>query len=240
MTARSVAAQEQSLVARAVRMLNVAGVMHMSGHVALRDGSERGTMWINSRKASRSTLTASDIVPFDIEAGKRIGDGDEPPSEYHIHTEIYKRRPDVGAIVHSHPEHILILSVAGQPLRQVSAILPFLPEDGAPTFDSPVLINTVERGKALATALGEAGAVVLRQHGTVTVGASLEDAVVRMICAEDNARLQLGALRVGEPRYIRGEELKALARENLAPIIVRKFWHYHEESARVAGALEGL
>jgi L-fuculose-phosphate aldolase len=240
MIASPVASTRGEQIARAVRICNAAKVMDMNGHVSARDPDRPNIMWINSRKASRSTLTASDIVPFDIEAGKRIGDGDEPPSEYHIHTEIYKRRPDVGAIVHSHPEHILILSVAGQPLRQVSAILPFLPEDGAPTFDSPVLINTVERGKALATALGEAGAVVLRQHGTVTVGASLEDAVVRMICAEDNARLQLGALRVGEPRYIRGEELKALARENLAPIIVRKFWHYHEESARVAGALEGL
>jgi L-fuculose-phosphate aldolase len=208
--------------------------------VSARDPENAGVMWINSRKASRSTLTAGDVVPFDIEAGRRIGDGDEPPSEYHIHSEIYKRRPDVGAIVHSHPEHILILSVAGHPLRQVSTICPFLPEEGAPTFDSPVLINTVERGKALVNALGDAPAVVLRQHGTVTVGASLEEAVVRMICAEDNARLQLGALRVGEPRYLRGEELAGIKRENLAPVIIRKFWHYHEESARVAGAFDGL
>ena len=216
------------------------GVMDMNGHVSERDPDQPSIMWINSRKASRSTITMNDVVPFDIEAGKRIGEGDEPPSEYHIHTEIYRRRPDVFSIVHSHPEHILTLSAAGHRLRQVSAICPFLPAEGAPLFDSAVLINTKERGTAVATVLGDAGAVVLRQHGTVVVGGSLEEAVVRMICAEDNARLQFRTLQIGEPRYIAGEELAVLKKENLAPIIYRKFWHYHEESARTAGALDGI
>jgi ribulose-5-phosphate 4-epimerase/fuculose-1-phosphate aldolase len=227
-------------IARAVRICNAAKVMDMNGHVSARDPDRPGVMWINSRKASRSTLTAGDVVPFDIAAGSRIGEGDEPPSEYHIHTEIYKRRPDVGAIVHSHPEHILTLSVAGHDLKQVTSTNPFLPETGAAVFDSAVLINTLERGAKMAEALADGPAVVLRQHGTVVVGATLEEAVVRMICAEDNARLQLRALQVGTPRYLRGEELRVLQRENLTPVIIRKFWHYQEESARVAGAFEGL
>lgn len=235
-----VASRRGEQIARAVRICNAAKVMDMNGHVSARDPDDPNVMWINSRKASRSTLTAADVVPFDIAAGKRIGAGDEPPSEYHIHTEIYKRRTDVGAIVHSHPEHILTLTIAGHPLRQVTTVCPFLPEAGAPAFDSPVLINTTERGKALATQLGDADAVVMRQHGTVTTGPTLEDAVVRMICAEDNARLQIRALQIGEPRYLAGEEYAGLQRENLTPVIIRKFWHYHEESARVAGALEGL
>jgi L-fuculose-phosphate aldolase len=227
-------------IARAVRICNAAKVMDMNGHVSARDPDRPDVLWINSRKASRSTLTSADIVPVEIATGKRIGEGDEPPSEFHIHTEIYKRRPDVGAVVHSHPEHILTLSVAGHALQPVSSTNPFLPEDGAAVFDSAVLINTIERGAAMANALGEGPAVILRQHGTVVAGATLEEAVVRMICAEDNARLQLGALRVGEPRYLRGEELAGIKRENLAPVIIRKFWHYHEESARVAGAFDGL
>ena len=227
-------------IARAVRICNAAAVMDMNGHVSVRDADDPNIMWINSRKASRSTLTAADVVPFDIGAGRRVGEGDEAPSEFHIHTEIYKRRPDVRSIVHSHPEYILTLSVAGVALRQVTNINPFLPEAGAPTFDSSVLINTEARGSAVAEQLGAAGAIVLRQHGTITVGVSVEESVVRMITAEENAKVQYRALQIGTPRYLGGEELVVLARENLTPVIIRKFWHYHEQTARMQGALAGL
>ncbi len=228
------------VIARAVRICYASGVMDMNGHVSVRDARDSNVMWINSRKASRSTLTAADVVPLDIASGRRIGPGDEAPSEYHIHTEIYKRRSDVGSIVHSHPEHILALSVVGQPLRHVTCVNPFLPEAGAPVFDSAVLINTAARGAALAEQLGTAGAIVLRQHGTVVVGATAEESVVRMITAELNAKLQVETLQMGTPHYVAGEELAVLARENTTAIIIRKFWHFHEETARSMGALEGL
>jgi L-fuculose-phosphate aldolase len=102
------------LIARAVRICNAAGIMDFNGHVSVRDDRTRTTVWVNSRAASRSTLTASDVVPFDIVKGQRIGDVDEPPSEYHIHREIYKLRGDVGAIVHSHPTYVLTLSIRGE------------------------------------------------------------------------------------------------------------------------------
>lgn len=229
----------RDLVARAVRICNNANVMDFNGHVSLRDEHSPKTMWINSRAASRSTLGAADVVPFDIEAGTRIGDVDEPPSEYHIHREIYKLRPDVGAIVHSHPTFVLTLSINGQTIMPSTSVGSFLPEAGAPTFDTPVLINTVERGRALAKTLGEAPAVVLRQHGAVTVGATVEEAVVRMICLENNALLQYQALQFGAPKYLHGEELAVLKRENWGNA-VEKFWHYHEETAHRAGALDGI
>jgi ribulose-5-phosphate 4-epimerase/fuculose-1-phosphate aldolase len=228
------------LIARAVRICYATNVMDMNGHVSVRDADDSNVMWINSRKASRSTLTAADIVPLDIATGKRIGTGDEAPSEYHIHTEIFKRRPEVGSIVHSHPENILALSIIGQPLRHVTCVNPFLPDAGAPTFESAVLINTQARGVAVAEQLGTAGAIVLRQHGTVVVGATVEQSVVRMITAELNAKLQGQALQMGTPRYIVGEELAAMTRENTDPKMIRKFWHFYEETARTTGALNGL
>jgi ribulose-5-phosphate 4-epimerase/fuculose-1-phosphate aldolase len=234
------AAKYGDLIARAVRICNNANVMDFNGHVSARDESDANVMWINNRHASRSTLTAADIVPFDIAAGKRIGEGIEPPSEWHIHAEIYRRRPDVKGIVHSHPENILSLSAARVALKPVGAIGLFIPEDGAPVFDSAVLINTPERGRGMAQAMGDASIVVLRQHGTVTCGISAEEAVVRMICAEMNARQQYQAMQVGTPNYLRGEELKVLASEGGGAHGVRKYWHYHEESALKAGALDGL
>lgn len=233
------AGAQRELIARAVRICNHANVMDFNGHVSVRDERSPGVMWINSRAASRSTLGVADIVPFDIVAGTRIGDVDEPPSEYHIHREIYRARPDAGAIVHSHPTHVLTLSINGLTIMPATSVGSFLPETGAPTFDTPVLINTLERGRALAKALGDAPAVVLRQHGAVTVGATVEEAVVRMICLENNALLQYQALQCGTPRYLRGEELAGLKRENWGNAY-EKFWHYHEETAQRAGALEGI
>lgn len=227
-------------IARAVRICNHAGIMDMNGHVSQRDPDDPNVFYINSRKASRSTLTAADVVPFDIAAGTRIGPGDEAPSEFHIHREIYKKRPDVAGILHSHPEMINTLTIAGRRLQPVNAVGIFLPEDGAPVLDTAVLINTVARGAALAEALGDAPIVVLRQHGTVTVGDSFEQAIVRMWRAENNATALYRALAIGSPRFLTGEELAVLRRENLAPLIDRKFYHYLEETAARAGALDGV
>jgi ribulose-5-phosphate 4-epimerase/fuculose-1-phosphate aldolase len=92
----------------------------------------------------------------------------------------------------------------------------------------------------MADALGDAPAVVLRQHGAVVVGDSAENAVVRMVCAELNAKMQYQALQVGKPRYLHGEELKTIASEGGGKHGTTKYWTYLEETARKLGAFEGL
>jgi ribulose-5-phosphate 4-epimerase/fuculose-1-phosphate aldolase len=227
-------------VARAVRVCVAANVMDFNGHASARDENDPNVMWINNRHASRSTLTAAEIVPFDIAAGRRIGEGIEPPSEWYIHADIYKRRPEIRGVVHSHPEFIRTLTTVGQPLQPIDGVGAFLPENGAPLFDTCVLINTPARGEAVANAIGGAPMLVLRQHGAVTVGTSVEQAVIRMICAEQNAKMQIAALGIGEPRYLRGEEHRSIAVEANSDHAVKKFWTYYEETARTLGAFKGL
>ena len=239
MTTLSNSVRYRELVARAVRICNDAGVMDVNGHVSVRDGDDPNVLWINDRHAGRATLTAANVVPFDIRLGRRIGDGVEPPSEVPIHREIYLRRPEVGSIVHSHPHHVLALSAVGTVERPSTTVGTFLPEAGAPVFDSPVLIDTLARGEALAAALGDAPAIVLRQHGAVTVGSDVREAVVRMICLEDNARKQYGASIMGGVKYLVGGELAVLAVENWDNA-VEKFWRYHDETAQRHGALDGV
>jgi ribulose-5-phosphate 4-epimerase/fuculose-1-phosphate aldolase len=132
------------------------------------------------------------------------------------------------------------LSSVGQKLRPMIPSAPFVPEAGAPVFDSAVLINTEVRGKAMADAMGDAQIVVLRQHGTVVIGGYAEEAVVRMINAEDNAHTQFQALQIGTPHYFQGEELKVMMSEQGGPHGVRKSYHYWEETAERSGALDGL
>ena len=227
------------LVARAVRILTSLELMDMNGHVSARDASSPSTMWINSRKASRSTLRSRDIVPVDLSSGLRIGTGDGPPSEYHIHKEIMRRRPEVGGIVHSHPDFIVTLSIVGHILQPVTGIGSLLPEN-VPMFDDASLINTAERGEAVAELLGAGPAIVLRGHGVVVVGTTPEEALARYVCAEENARIQYKASALGTPHVLRGAELEFVRRETWTPAIVAKHWHYHEETARRSGAFEGI
>jgi ribulose-5-phosphate 4-epimerase/fuculose-1-phosphate aldolase len=234
------AVDEQRRVAQAVRILTWQGLMDMNGHVSVRDVQSPDTIWINSRRASRTTLRSSDVVPIDLPSGRRIGEGDEPPSEFHIHRAIMLRRPEVGAVVHAHPDDIVALSVAGKRLMPVTGIGSFLPQGGAPTFDDASLINTEERGEAVAALLGGESAVVLRGHGVVITGATVEEAVAQYVCAERNARIQYKSAMLGEPHVLRGEELAFVRRETWTPVITAKHWHFHEETARRHGAFEGL
>jgi HCOMODA/2-hydroxy-3-carboxy-muconic semialdehyde decarboxylase len=228
------------LVVRAVRICVDADVMDFNGHCSVRDDNDPNVMYINDRHASRTTLTVANVVPYDIKAGKRIGDGVEPPSEHWIHREIYLRRPDVKGVVHSHAENILALSCGGQTLKPIISIAAFLPEDGAPVFDSPVLINTETRSKGMCDAMGNAPVVVLRQHGTVTCGGSLQEAVARMVCCEKNAVMQLKAIQLGNPRYFKGEEKRVLDSEGGGAHGVKKYWTYLTGTAERNGAFVGL
>ncbi len=229
----------RGLVARAVRILHAQNLMDMNGHVSARDAEAPGTMWINSRRASRSTVTARDVVSVDLETGKPLGNGDPPPSEFHIHREILRRRPDVGGIVHSHPEFVVTLSVAGRVLQPVTGVGSFLPET-VPVFDDANLVNTKERGEQIAELLGDSPAIVFRGHGIVVVGATVEEALSRYVCAEENARMQYHALLLGEAHVLRGAELEAVRRETWTPAITQKHWTYHEKTAQRSGALDGV
>lgn len=229
------------LVARAVRVCNAEHVMDFNGHVSARDATEPNVMWINNRHSSRSTLTAADVVPFNLAAGKRIGDGIEPPSEWYIHASIYRHRPDVNGIVHSHPDFIVALSALGKRLRPITqtGAQAGIPEDGAPVYDHVETVHTHAAGEELAEVLGGAPVVVLRQHGAVTVGASVEQAVVRMISCEGNARQLCTVLAIGEPNYLRGEEWRRLAGAGEGSAHgTRKQWTFYEESAQKSGALD--
>jgi L-fuculose-phosphate aldolase len=229
----------RDLIARSIRIVNANGVMGKSGHVAARDEGDPHLMWINSRKASRSTLTERDVVRVDLRTGQGFAGDDEPPSEFHIHRAIFNRRPDVGAIVHAHPQFVVALSIAGHALEPVTIDGGFL-GGPAPTLDDARHISSPERGERLADALGDHSAVVMRGHGMVVVGRSVEEAVVRIILAADNAHTQYLGLALGTVSPLRPDELAAIAPHTGSDKSLRKAFHYEEETARRAGALDGL
>ncbi len=141
-------------------------------------------------------ITPANILTFDLE-GVLVAGTARPHSERFIHSEIFRARPDVNVVIHTHPTHTVALSATGQPMRPSSqggamftGALPVYTE----TMD---LIRTQAMGRSLAACLGSHHAVLMRSHGVTMTGPSLEQAVVLCVMLEEAARVQLLATAAG-------------------------------------------
>lgn len=186
------------------------GVLDAFGHVSTRV-ADRYDSFLLSRNLAPALVSEDDILEFNLD-GETL---DPRPAylERFIHGEIYKARPDVLAIVHSHSPAVVPFSVVDTPLRAVMHMAGFLASP-TPVFEirnvigaaSDLLIRTAESGKALATSLAQSPVLLMRGHGSVAVGMSLKDAVYRAIYTEINAKTQAEALRLGSCTYLTEEE----------------------------------
>jgi HCOMODA/2-hydroxy-3-carboxy-muconic semialdehyde decarboxylase len=147
--------------------------------------------------------------------------GRRPYLERFIHSEIYRARPDVQAIVHSHSPALIPFGITGTSLRPVFHMSGFLGsatpifeirEAGGPATD--MLIRDRKLGAALARTLGAASFALMRGHGSVAVGATLKQVVYRAIYAEVNARLQSEAVRLGTITFLNEQEAANASRTN--------------------------
>src|SRR5580765_4024518 len=191
------------------------------GHVSVRHPENPGRFLI-ARSMAPALVAAADILELDLD-GNAVAKGAAPTYlERFIHSEIYRARPDVTAVVHSHSAAVIPFGVVkGATLQAISHMGAFIGE-GAPVFEirdaagpsSDMLVRTPELGVALTKALGKDSIVLMRGHGATVVGVSLRQAVYRAIYAELNARLQSEALRLGKPVYLTREEAAGAARAN--------------------------
>jgi L-fuculose-phosphate aldolase len=181
----------RELVATASRIL--AGQGHddlIWGHASVRDPQDRG-VWIKSAEWGLGEVTPDRVHLVDPSGTVVAGDGARH-SEYPIHTEILAARPDVGAVVHTHPPHAVALAATGQPLLPVShAATMFVPPE-VPRFTATAdLILTPELGKQVAIELGDDDVLFLVNHGIVAVGPDLQTATVAAVVLERACRQQL-------------------------------------------------
>jgi ribulose-5-phosphate 4-epimerase/fuculose-1-phosphate aldolase len=204
------------------RVLAQKGVLDALGHVSVRDPHNPARYWM-SRSLAPELVTPSDIMEFDLDSNPIDRKDRALYVERFIHGEIYKARPDVNAIVHSHSPTVIPFSVTKVPLQPVLHNASFL-AFGAPVFDtrtvasdSDLLIRTPALGAALAKTLGPIAAVVLlRGHGDAVVASSLPNAVFRAYYTEINAREQEQAIALGgkDVVYITPEEAAAREKES--------------------------
>jgi ribulose-5-phosphate 4-epimerase/fuculose-1-phosphate aldolase len=206
-------------VAQACRVL---GALELTlatlGHASARL-PESNRILIRARGPAESGVrytSEDDVIEIDLE-GRRVGaktnDGYAPPIEVHIHTEIYRRRPDVHAVVHVHPPMAVLLTVCEKPLLPIyGSYDPHslrLALAGIPTFDRSILIQSPALGRELAAALGSAEVCLMRGHGITTAANSVEEATLLAIHLNELATLNYQANLLGGARPIPMEEQEA-------------------------------
>ena len=204
-------------------MLARADIVDHSGHGSARRDAE--SFYINSAASARGALTTDDIVAVDLD-GNLIEGSARPPFEFYIHSEIYRVRPDVHAVMHTHPRWSTFLTMIGAKYRAVYAQGALLGDD-IPLVDSPLSVNTRSMGEKVAATLGRGPAVLLKSHGAVVVGSTLVECFALAAYLEENAYRQYMAMQIGDP-YVFSEAEQQSFRERLwTPALFRKTWDHY-------------
>jgi HCOMODA/2-hydroxy-3-carboxy-muconic semialdehyde decarboxylase len=189
------------------------GVVDAYGHVSIRNPTNPNHLFL-ARHMAAGTVTASDVVEYDLDCNPMSGEGSAGYTERFIHCEIYRARPDVKAVVHAHSADVIPFTVSTAPLKPVYHMAGFI-SDGLPIFDirkasgqnTDMLIRNADLAKRLAQSLGNKPAALMRGHGAVIVADSLHIVVGRAYYLNMNARLQREAMALGGPvTYLTKEE----------------------------------
>ena len=201
------------------------GVVDGFGHVSARHPHKDGRFLL-ARSVAPAMATAADIMEFDLDGNPVDGRGRTLYLERFIHSEIYRARPDAGAVVHSHSPAVVPFSVVSAvPLRAVWHLGGVLGE-GCPIFEirtaagaaTDLLIRDRTLGAALAGSLGAGSVVLMRGHGCTVVGPTVRHAVFNAVYTEISAALQSEAMRLGAVTYLTREEAAAALACNAAQI----------------------
>ncbi len=200
-------------------ILYARGVVDGFGHVSLRHPTDT-KVFLMSRSRAPALVEAADICVYDMH-GEPLTEAAGPAYlERFIHSEIYRARPDVMAVVHSHSPSVIPFGATGQRLRPIFHMSGFL-GSGSAHFDmrdsageTDMLVRNPEQGKALAQALGTHSCVLMRGHGSTVTGTSLEQAVFRAVYTEVNAKLQAAAMALGSVHYLSETEAALAASTN--------------------------
>jgi len=196
------------------------GVLDGFGHISVRHDKQPDRFLI-ARSMAPGLVTTDDIVACDLDGNVHDKRGRKTYVERFIHSEIYRCRPDVMAVIHSHSPAVIPFGVTGARLRPICHMSGFLGAQ-VPVFEirhtagegSDLLIRNQALGKALAQSLGDGAVALLRGHGNVVVGFSIQQVVFRAIYTESNARLQSEAMRLGEINFLTPEEAQATSDMN--------------------------
>jgi ribulose-5-phosphate 4-epimerase/fuculose-1-phosphate aldolase len=235
--ARTVPRELARLVA-ANRILANEGVVDAFGHVSVRDPRNAGRFWL-ARSRSPALVELDDLMEFGLDGTAVDARGRTPYGERMIHAAVYAARADVHSVVHHHAYGVLPFTITDEPLRPVvhtaSVIGAEIPVwDIRTKFgDTDMLVRSIEQGRDLAATLAGNTCVLMRGHGAVVVGASVERAVLTAIYLQVNASVLLQALPLGAPQALSAGEIARSADAQFSPLALDRTWEYFCQRAGV-------
>jgi 3-hydroxy-2-methylpyridine-4,5-dicarboxylate 4-decarboxylase len=198
----------------ALRIISHEGLSDAFAHLSARvDGGKK--MLFMPRK-SPSIVKAKELF---------IVDFDKAVPQSAVHQAVYKVREDVGSVIHFHSPAVILLSVVGQtvkPMHNYSAIF----FEGVPVFTGTGQVESPERAAEIAAILGFAKAVILRGHGAVVVGKNIRESCILALYLEESARLQVEAMKLGEPKFVSQTEAERIAKRTFKPTSTERAWEH--------------
>lgn len=206
-------------------ILDRKGVMDELGHFSVRC-PEKGGVFING-KVSPGQAREEDVVLLDLDGNKLEGDL-EPAPESPLHLAVYQKRPDVMAIAHTHSPMVVTLSIAGVPLRTVQNQGAIIIGSGVPVFEKYGLVDSFELSYEVAEVMGSHNLCVLKSHGNLVAGGSIEEVCVYAIWAEKSARYQYQAMLIGEPHWYPEGEIEKMIQQQLRGKGHVRTWNYYK------------
>ncbi|HEU4617008.1 MAG TPA: class II aldolase/adducin family protein [Gammaproteobacteria bacterium] len=218
-------------VVAANRILANEGVVDAFGHVSVRDPRD-AERFVMSRSRSPALVELSDLMEFRLDGSPVDPRGRTVYGERMIHAAVYAARPDVHAVVHNHSRAVLPFALTGAPLEPVihtaSIIGPEIPVwDIRDRFgDTDMLVRTIEQGRDLAAALGSNTCALMRGHGAVVVGSSVQAAVLTAVYLQVDAEVLLAARGLGEPKGLSRGEIEKSSETQLSPLALDRAWEY--------------
>ena len=225
-------------VAMACRMLYVAELVDYSGHISIRiPGTDK--FLIHGHQVSRCEVTPDDVVTVDRD-GKKVEGKWNPPSELPMHIRTYRARDDVQSVAHLHNRMVVVLSMAGRPLVAADNPGALFGAAPLPVYNDPALIHTDEQGDAVARTLGTRDAAILRGHGSVVVGQSIEWTFAACVDLEESAARTCLASTLGPIRPYNDDELERVGKGRRKMSVIQKIWDHYVAKTKLAGLLNGL
>ena len=195
------------LVSQACRVLYAQGHEHFYlGHVSARAAPDR--IWIKPTGLGLGEIDPDDVVACDLD-GNQLTEGRPLHHEVPIHTEIYRRRPDVNCVVHTHPFHAAAYAAAAADFLMVSQDS-VLFADGVGLYPRAPLVVTPEQGREVADALGSSKVVVLKNHGIAAVDSTVAGAVFLALSFDRSLRMQLTARQFGDVAAMTDDEAREM------------------------------
>ena len=202
------------------------------GHVSVRIPGENAIL-MKPHSFGFEEIRPYHLIVCDLDGNKIRGDF-ERHSEVFIHTGIYKARPDVHCVVHTHPPYATAFASLRQPLRPISHEGSIFHE-GLPLFDyTTLLIRSPELGAKVAESLGKCRGLLMKNHGSTVVGETVEVATLHAVFLEKAARIQLLATASGEPSWSSDEEARTKYDQVYTPHRLGTMWDYFVRRAKRA------